>query len=585
MNMTSFDWDEGPSVLASAWRYKWLLALGMLLGAAAGYMLSAVQPTRYEGVSRVLLPEPMVARESSSQPAVDPNRNLLNQVAIMTSTPVLKRAAARYGNGITVDDVRGRVIVDGSQESDVITIRALDPTAAGAARLADAVMRSYDEVVSDQAQSGTNADIRRIKSQEVQLLSRLNSIVAARTIRPNDPGLQIQFEAISSQLRDVTTQEVQLTTQVRQSVGTVGLREEADVPEEPAQPKPLRTIAAGALFCLIASTALAWWLNSRRGAADAGQPHLATGQAGQERESPAGTTAPTSNGVRHPPGPDRSEPAVTRPSQEEAGHEATFVADEPHAARATNGMKGKNSFKPKVVSPLVHRPAREDDVDLSQVQETGPQQRVRRPGVEAFVKQRHGAPAEDGSRMMLTPESVADYEQLTTSIRKVTEALGGERPSLYDQSLPQIEVEEMADRFDLDVVAILLDNGEGLLKVAGGVGLSVVERRATVDYDRDLMTEVFEAGPRLVDKDDRAQLVKAGIPGSRAEPLVLVPLVHEQLGFGVLLAGRQAVGDGDQPSLTGQDIEDVIAFTRVTAPSLHAWVLLRQLRAQLLDVQ
>src|SRR6266508_3397227 len=62
-------WDEGPSVLASAWRYRWLLPVAVLLDGPAT--------------------------------AVGAARNVANQAAFMASTPVLQQASRRYGNGMT----------------------------------------------------------------------------------------------------------------------------------------------------------------------------------------------------------------------------------------------------------------------------------------------------------------------------------------------------------------------------------------------------------------------------------------------------------------------------------------------------
>ena len=42
--------DVVGGLLGSAWRYKWLLAMAVLVGALVGYGWAARQPTLYEGV-------------------------------------------------------------------------------------------------------------------------------------------------------------------------------------------------------------------------------------------------------------------------------------------------------------------------------------------------------------------------------------------------------------------------------------------------------------------------------------------------------------------------------------------------------
>ena len=48
-------WDEGPGLVASVWRFRWLVAAVALAGALAGVGFSTVQPVMYEGSSRILL--------------------------------------------------------------------------------------------------------------------------------------------------------------------------------------------------------------------------------------------------------------------------------------------------------------------------------------------------------------------------------------------------------------------------------------------------------------------------------------------------------------------------------------------------
>ena len=42
------------------------------------------------------------------------------------------------------------------------------------------------------------------------------------------------------------------------------MQESATVPDDPAQPKPLRNAVLGAMLGLVVSAGLAWWLNGRR---------------------------------------------------------------------------------------------------------------------------------------------------------------------------------------------------------------------------------------------------------------------------------------------------------------------------------
>jgi hypothetical protein len=179
------------------------------------------------------------------------------------------------------------------------------------------------------------------------------------------------------------------------------------------------------------------------------------------------------------------------------------------------------------------------------------------------------------------PSVGADPDRLGQSIESLTAALGGQPTKFYGRDLPQIAASEIAKRVRADVIVVLLDNGQGM-DVSGSVGLTADERQLSVEYSRDVMRELFRAGVGLIEDTDQVRGVLAGIPGSRAESLVLVPLVHERLGFGVLIAGRDRSTTGRPAEVfTDRDVQALMSFARANAESLRAAVLLRRLKGQL----
>jgi hypothetical protein len=176
----------------------------------------------------------------------------------------------------------------------------------------------------------------------------------------------------------------------------------------------------------------------------------------------------------------------------------------------------------------------------------------------------------------------ADLDRLSRSIESLTAALGGQSAEFYERDLPQIAASEIAKRVRADVIVVLLDNGQGIMEVSGGVGLTSDERQLSVEYSRDIMRELFRAGVGLIEDTDRIRGALAGIPGSRAETLILVPLVHERVGFGVLMAGHDRSTTGKPAEVfTDRDVEVLMGFADAVAESLHTAVLLRRLKGQL----
>ncbi|HEX8930789.1 MAG TPA: hypothetical protein VGA45_17890 [Actinomycetota bacterium] len=176
----------------------------------------------------------------------------------------------------------------------------------------------------------------------------------------------------------------------------------------------------------------------------------------------------------------------------------------------------------------------------------------------------------------------ADPDRLGQSIESLTAALGGQPTKFYERDLPQTAASEIAKRVRADVIVVLLDNGQGIMEVSGSVGLTADERQLSVEYSGDAMRELFRAGVGLIEDTDRVRGALAGIPGSRAETMILVPLVHERLGFGVLVAGRDRSTTGRPAEVfTDRDVQALMGFARAHAESLRTAVLLRRLKGQL----
>jgi len=199
-----------------------------------------------------------------------------------------------------------------------------------------------------------------------------------------------------------------------------------------------------------------------------------------------------------------------------------------------------------------------------------------------FTSSRRPETPEREARAARGASAGGGLDRLTQSIESVTEALGGQSPEFYERDLPQIAASEIAKRVRADVIVLLLDNGQGTMEVSGEVGLTPAERQMSVEYSRDVMRELFRAGVGLIEDTDRVRGALAGIPGSGAETLIMVPLVHERLGFGVLMAGRDRGRTGTPTEVfTDTDVEALMGFADAVASSLRTAVLLRHLKGQL----
>jgi capsular polysaccharide biosynthesis protein len=567
--------DEGPGILQSAWRYKWLVATMVLLGMLAGYGWSMREPTLYAAVSRVQLTtrDFGTLEERPGQPNnSDPDRFVRNQAEIITSTPVLRRAAELLKRDEAPLILTGQVDVETTKGSDIIAIRALDSTPRGAKALADAVGVAYQQVVAEQFQDAAKRAIEELKAVRSELQGRLTRLEPAVAASPDDPGLKSEYGAILRGLEGVDRKIQDLSVEASLAgTGDVDL-EKAVVPDGPTQPRPRRTAAAGALFGLVASGALAWWLNGRH-AARAGTAE------GQDRDTGAGAgrrllrKRGPSAGERDRQPADEAHPADESLSHDDERRLDPRYAEEPVVAAAEASPYG-NGARP--------RPAPQGSPDASERPHGDPPYRRLSVG-QAMGRVLGGTPRPETGASAAATEPQIDgdgFEQLPARLEKLANVLADQPLSIYTDNMPQAMAEQTAERLAADVVALLLDNGRGILDVAGGVGLDEDEWAATISHDDQVVHSLLRNG---VARYRRAQLgfKDSSLPVGSAEAFMVAPLLYEGLGFGVLLAGRKRVNGKPASPFNDNDTQEIVAFTHEATPLLRTAVLLRYLKARL----
>jgi len=257
--------DEGPGLVASVWRYRWLVAVVVLLGAAAGVGVSTRQAVMYEATAQVLLTGPSEGRvlDPTAGQSVEPDRYVRNQAAFMASPLVLERAVQLTNGRVPVKLLRKRLTAEPSQQLDLVTVRVLDPSARGAAELADAVGRAYELTAVGQARAAARRTVGRLRATEATLRGQLDELERRVQAAPDDRSLRVERDAAADQLAQVgnRAREFELEGSVS---NPVALREPAEVPEEPVQPRPKLLAVAGGLLGFALAAGLAWWLSWRR---------------------------------------------------------------------------------------------------------------------------------------------------------------------------------------------------------------------------------------------------------------------------------------------------------------------------------
>jgi capsular polysaccharide biosynthesis protein len=454
----------------------------------------------------------------------DPDRILRNHVERLNSAAVLNQAVALSDRPITRSQLKSSLSIEAAGDADVITIRVLDATPEGAKYLAELMPRAYQSMLSQRAR----LRIGEIQKTQNQLESELDQIDDKLKVKPGDQSLVADRTAVQQDLEAAAAakQDAQKSgTEVLATLG--GLDDEAVVSDEPAQPQPKRAAAVGALLGLAISVAVVSWRT--------GQQLRAGGAAGaQPAEIP-----------------------------EEVSRDLAILAE---ADGSTNGQPSGDLRLLDTVSQELARPE-------------PPWRRSRQP------RERKAPPAKAKATEVRGPAGgINDFNQLTASIQRIFRSLEGHRYRLYEQNVPQMAADDIANWFPVDLAVILLENDQGMLQVAGGVGLSSFEEHMTIEDNRELLLQVVEMGSKMVDEEERSRLAAANVPGSQAETLIVVPLIYDQVAFGMLLMGQRG-GGAKQPALVEGDVDRVRAWARDISPYLRAWLLLRYLKLRLRMVQ
>ena len=519
------EFEEAPSVLQSVWRYKWLIAITALLAAVVGYAWEARQPPLYEGVSKWVLSTPSPPPGTPSEAREDPERFLNKQAAVISSGPVVQRAAKLSGREAS-PALRQGIIVDVAKNADVVTIRLMDSTPGGAANFANQVGTAYNQVTTEQSRQDTEAAVKELERMAEKLKARLGQLNADLLKAPNDRSIQAKQTAVQEQL-DANARSIEGLLSQSGATSRLQLLTRARVPGSPVQPMPRRAAAVGLLFGLVGSGALAWWLNSRR---PAEQPEHA---GRRRRERPI-------EGFGWDQEPDTADGRV-RPEQrvEPVARSQTAGGWMERAASAGNG-----AHLGAVVEPLMRR-----------LYEIGRQ------------------PPGDGSA-----ERTGD--ELRDMFIRLKEKFGAAPLDWYVHNLPQVLAEELTMRVSTEFAAILRDNAEGSFEVAGGFGLTAEEQGAVVSRDHAVLRQALAEGVAIFqDSNSRSPTAAVGLPGSQSvEALVVVPLVEGSSWLGMLLVGRRSANGHNVAEFSDQEIEHIIIYAMEIASKLQALLLVCRLQ-------
>jgi capsular polysaccharide biosynthesis protein len=186
------------------------------------------------------------------------------------------------------------------------------------------------------------------------------------------------------------------------------------------------------------------------------------------------------------------------------------------------------------------------------------------------------------SAFTLARDPNLDWNALSDAIMRLDTTLADTPLEPYFEVLPRTMVETITSRLPMDLVVVLLDNGEGSFEVAGGVGLRPEESDMLVPQSHVALRQALWDGLGIVRPGDQSVMETADLPGRRmADALLMVPLVQGSTWLGMLLLGRRSGNGRPDAAFSEEEVGQVIWDAMQFAPVVHALSVADQLRESL----
>jgi Mrp family chromosome partitioning ATPase/capsular polysaccharide biosynthesis protein len=262
-------WVDGPSILSSVWRYRWMvLAVTLVLGVVS-YLFSARQEPVYEASTQLYLTDPSNTDVFGQGGSTNLDGYVPQQTQRVTSTPVLGAAAESLDEPMSPSQLRRQLEVEGDPEVGTLTITVQDGSSERAATVANAVATAYQDAVrTAQLERAERAATELENAQEeiearIDDLGELGTDVGEAVDGQGSTTSQVQIGVLTQRLLEIDALTQQLRVDARLFGSGVEFVEEALPPDSPVAPTPARTAAATALLGALLASAAAYWLAGR----------------------------------------------------------------------------------------------------------------------------------------------------------------------------------------------------------------------------------------------------------------------------------------------------------------------------------
>lgn len=258
-------WPADFNVLGAMWRYRWLVAAGLVLGLLAGLLATQFQSPQYETAALLRLEDPRSTGVFETEEPIGSELHLVRQVDLIRSPLVMNRAAELIEGSIDLETLDAATEIEGDPELLTIEISAEASSSEAAAEIANAVSDAYEAVAEELNREQAARLIAELETAHETLSARIDDLEAQfadQVIGPEgeiSPLAAARHERLVDQLLEIESR-IQAVTIEAELIGSgVALVESASPPTEPAGPAPALLVVLGAIVGVVAAGGLASW--------------------------------------------------------------------------------------------------------------------------------------------------------------------------------------------------------------------------------------------------------------------------------------------------------------------------------------
>lgn len=255
----SIDGPRSTAEYLSALRRRWwIVALGLLIGALGGLVLSLVQTKIYESNTSVLVQETGAPNPTQLANSRTTGINLDTEAQLVTSQVVATEAQKLLKTSTPVSDLQAEVSVTVPPNTEVLTITFQGATPKDAQSGSHAFAQAYLDQRAAHAKKDIDTQVEALRAQSTALnkaLAAVSGQIASLPTNSVDRATAVSNQGIlSNQIQDIGNK---LSPLLATSVTPGAIISDADLPTTPTSPNLLLDLASGIFAGLLLGIAVA----------------------------------------------------------------------------------------------------------------------------------------------------------------------------------------------------------------------------------------------------------------------------------------------------------------------------------------